>query len=615
MKTNIQAEELFRICKKCKLEKEISCFKKQKLGKNGIAGSCRDCGNTAELKRIRRKKILQREDRTITFDKDSKTWVCCGTLCKNMHSISAHWSKIDCGNKFYLGELLKDFYFKDKLTQNQIKDIFGTTVATINHWFAFFEIKVRKGRTPWNKGKKGSIPWNKGLKAADDCRIRAYGLNGAKTKRLKMKSVVKLNDLVRGLPEYKLWREAIFVRDGYKSILSAIGGPLEVHHKYPLDRLLSDLSFKDWRCSSSSVFDVISSLKEYDPLWDINNGVTLLKTEHKMLHSRNIKIGTAVITGIQGQDASYMAEDLLAMGFEVIGIARRKSSPGDFNQNLKSILNDKNFKIEYGDICDISFINYLMQSYQPEYYLNFAAASHVAQSFIEPLETLKVNGTAPLLALEAIRRNSKDTRFLQCNTSEMYGGINCPPTGYTEESPFYPRSPYACAKAFSHYSTVNAREAYGTYAVSSILFNHGSPRRGHDFLERKVTRTLAAIKLGQEKDITLGNLEAYRDLGHSKDYVRAQWLMLQQEKPVDYVIATGETHQIKEILETVAEIAEIKDIYKYVKFDEKFMRPSEVPYLLGDSTKARKELGWMPTYTFQSLLEEMYRNDYNQLRK
>lgn len=322
---------------------------------------------------------------------------------------------------------------------------------------------------------------------------------------------------------------------------------------------------------------------------------------------------TAIVTGALGQDGSYLVEYLRSLNYHVVGITRRRSSDALSYGHLKHLRDDKHFELYHGDITDPIFITDLLCKYFPDEYYNLAAQSHVAHSFKNPIETHINDGMAVVTQLSLIEKHSPGTRFYQASTSELFGGLNCPVTGYTEQSVFYPRSPYAVAKLTAHASVINFREAYGLYACAGILFNHGSPRRGLDFVERKITNTIAKIKLGLSKEIMLGNLDAYRDLGHSKDYVRAQHLML-QSNPNEYVIATGKTYQIKDIVDIVFELSGIKNKEDYIKFDPKMLRPSEVPYLLGNPNKALQELDWKPNYNLISLLEEMYENDFNLLK-
>lgn len=317
----------------------------------------------------------------------------------------------------------------------------------------------------------------------------------------------------------------------------------------------------------------------------------------------------AIITGVAGQDGSYLAEYLLNNNYEVFGISRRKSVEPGF-VNIKDLLNDKSFHFLEGDIADPTFISRVLHDCTPHEYYNLAAMSHVGQSFKEPLATFDVDAKAVITQLEMIRQISPYTRFYQASTSELYGGLNCPETGYTEEHSFYPRSPYAVAKLAAYWAVVNYREAYGVYACNGILFNHSSPRRGLDFATRKITRGAARVRYGLQENIKMGNLSAFRDEGHSKDYVRAMHLMLQQEEPEEFVIATGIGATIEDMFRHVAEIAgfSFEELYEQ---DARFMRPSEVPFLRGNPSKAKNKLGWEPQYTWKTLLEEMYHNDVN----
>ena len=323
---------------------------------------------------------------------------------------------------------------------------------------------------------------------------------------------------------------------------------------------------------------------------------------------------TAIVSGCLGQDGSFLTEYLRSLDYHVVGITRRHSSDASSYGHLKHLRDDKYFELHHGDINDPIFLTDLICKYQPAEWYALAAQSHVGQSFKEPIETFTTDATATILQLALLQKHSSDTRFYFAATSEIFGGLNCPKTGYTEQSPFYPRSPYGVAKLASYCATINYREAYGMKACSGILFNHGSPRRGFDFIERKITNTVAKIKLGLVDKIVLGNLDAYRDLGHSKDYVRAQHMMLQRDKFEEFVISTGETHQIREIVDVVFKLAGIYDYEQYIHFDSNLMRPSEVPYLLGDSTRARTLLGWKPSYDFHTLLDEMYKSDYDSIR-
>jgi len=313
----------------------------------------------------------------------------------------------------------------------------------------------------------------------------------------------------------------------------------------------------------------------------------------------------AVVTGVLGQDGSYLAEHLISQGYDVYGIYRRISSGNNFD-NIAQIRNHPRMHLVEGDICDSAFINNLVQDLQPDEYYGLAAQSHVGYSFKNPLETFRCNADAVLFQLEAIRQFSPKTKFYNASTSEMMGGLNCPATGYDENSPFNPRSPYAVAKLAAYHATKNYRESYGLFAVSGILFNHSSVRRGGDFATAKIARGVASIVLGQTDKLHMGNLEAFRDEGHSKDYVRGQHLILQQSQPEDFVISMGAGATIREMLEYVCSLAgkNLDDVYVQ---DPRFMRPSEVPFLLGDSTKIRS-IGWEPSYTWKTILEEMYQD-------
>lgn len=318
----------------------------------------------------------------------------------------------------------------------------------------------------------------------------------------------------------------------------------------------------------------------------------------------------ALITGVLGQDGSYLAEYLLSLGYEVHGLYKRIST-GNMFDNITAIQGHSNLHLIEGDITDASLMFNIINCVQPDELYNLAAQSHVGHSFKEPLQTFKVDGEAIIVQLEAIRLISPLTKYYQASTSELFGGLECPPEGYNESSPFHPRSPYATAKQAAFSAVVNYREAYGLFACNGILFNHSSPRRGLDFATRKITRGIASIALGLEQELLMGNMEAFRDEGHSADYVKAMHLILQQEKPEDYIVATGQGATIQEMLEYVCELAEIdwKQVYKA---DQRFMRPSDVPYLKGDSSKIQ-QLGWKPSYTWKDLLKEMYMNDLEQL--
>ncbi|HWA94542.1 MAG TPA: GDP-mannose 4,6-dehydratase [Terracidiphilus sp.] len=335
----------------------------------------------------------------------------------------------------------------------------------------------------------------------------------------------------------------------------------------------------------------------------------------------------ALITGVTGQDGAYLAELLLAKGYEVHGIKRRSSL---FNTNrIDHIYEDphkrgRHFMLHYGDLTDSSSLTQIVQQVKPDEIYNLAAQSHVKVSFEEPEYTANCDALGALRILEAIRiaRLESKTRFYQASTSELYGKVQEIPQ--RESTPFYPRSPYAVAKLYAYWITVNYREAYGMYACNGILFNHESPQRGETFVTRKITRALARIKVGLQDCLYLGNLNARRDWGHARDYVEMQWLMLQQESPKDYVIATGEQHSVREFVELAAaklgmnlrwegEGAEEKGLDAngnvILAIDPRYYRPAEVETLLGDAMLARKELGWKPKTDFPTLVAEMVEED------
>ncbi len=340
----------------------------------------------------------------------------------------------------------------------------------------------------------------------------------------------------------------------------------------------------------------------------------------------------ALITGITGQDGSYLAEFLLNKGYIVHGIKRRSSS---FNtQRVDHIYQDPHiqnahFKLHYGDLTDGSNLVRIVQEIQPDEIYNLGAQSHVAVSFESPEYTADVDGMGTLRLLEAIRilGLEKKTRFYQASTSELYGLVQ--ETPQKETTPFYPRSPYAVAKMYAYWITVNYREAYGIYACNGILFNHESPRRGETFVTRKITRGLASISQGLEDCLYMGNLDALRDWGHAKDYVRMQWMMLQQNAPEDFVIATGVQYSVRQFLEKTATVLGIKLRWNgqgvnevgywgdrpIVRVDSRYFRPTEVETLLGDPTKAKEKLGWTPEITLDEMVAEMVAFDLADAKK
>src|SRR5271156_3923153 len=310
----------------------------------------------------------------------------------------------------------------------------------------------------------------------------------------------------------------------------------------------------------------------------------------------------ALITGVTGQDGSYLAEFLLEKGYEVYGLVRR-SSLEKFDRIELCI--DKITLVE-GDLTDQSSLDHVIQAVQPDEVYNLAAQSFVPASWSQPVLTADVTGLGVVRVLEAIRKHQPKARFLQASSSEMFGKVQESPQN--EATRFYPRSPYGAAKVFGHHITVNYRESYGVFACSAISFNHESPRRGLEFVTRKVTHQVARIKHGLASKLLMGNLEAERDWGFAGDYVKAMWMMLQQPQAEDYVIATGETHSVQELLETAFSAAGL-DWHKHVEIDSKLIRPAEVDHLCGNSAKVRERLGWKPTTSFTQLIEMMVAAD------
>ena len=342
----------------------------------------------------------------------------------------------------------------------------------------------------------------------------------------------------------------------------------------------------------------------------------------------------ALITGITGQDGAYLAELLLGKGYTVHGVKRRSSL---FNTNRINHLyqdpHDKNpsFFLHHGDLTDTSSLIRIIQEVQPDEIYNLAAQSHVAVSFEEPEYTANSDALGALRILEAIRilGLEKKTRFYQASTSELFGEVQ--ETPQNEKTPFHPRSPYAVAKLYAYWITINYREAYGIYACNGILFNHESPMRGETFVTRKITRALVRIKLGLQDCVYLGNIDAKRDWGHAKDYVEMQWLMLQQDKPEDFTISTGEQHSVRDFIEIAAKEVDIEIKWKgegidevgidtktdniIVRIDKRYFRPTEVETLLGDSSKAKDQLNWQPKISFQELVSEMMSADLQEAKK
>jgi len=365
---------------------------------------------------------------------------------------------------------------------------------------------------------------------------------------------------------------------------------------------------------------------------------TFLRRTSKVKTTKN-NDKVALITGLTGQDGSYLAELLLEKGYEVHGIVRRASSLN--TQRIDHLTHKDNFILHYGDLTDGLNLTRLLKEIKPSEIYNLAAQSHVAVSFESPEYTADVVATGTLRLLEAIRLLGleKKIRFYQASTSELFGEVR--ETPQDENTPFYPKSPYAVAKMYAYWITVNYRESYGMYACNGILFNHESPRRGETFVTRKITRGLANISQGLESCLYMGNIDALRDWGHAKDYVRMQWLMLQQDKPEDFCIATGKQYSVRQFIKWSAqelgislefkgtglnEVGIIKSIEGddtpvlkegdiIVRIDKKFFRPAEVETLLGDSTKAKESLGWVPEFTAQEMCKEMVKNDLQEARK
>lgn len=311
----------------------------------------------------------------------------------------------------------------------------------------------------------------------------------------------------------------------------------------------------------------------------------------------------ALITGITGQDGSYLADLLLTKGYTVYGMVRRSSSPN--YERIEHILDS--ITLIQGDLLDQSSLSRAIDIAQPDEVYNLAAQTHVGESFKQPVATAEYTGLGCLRLLEALRLSGGHARFYQASTSELFGNAHYVPQD--EQTPFAPRSPYAVAKMFAHHTTINYRQAYGIFACCSIMFNHESPRRGLDFVTRKITDGVARIKCGLQDTLELGNVNAQRDWGYAKDYVRAMWLMLQQAHPSDYVIATGESHSVEDFLEEAFSVAGLAHWSHYVKINESLYRPTDIHDLCGNASKAQKKLGWNPTVSFNELVSMMVHAD------
>jgi GDPmannose 4,6-dehydratase len=315
----------------------------------------------------------------------------------------------------------------------------------------------------------------------------------------------------------------------------------------------------------------------------------------------------ALITGITGQDGRYLSEFLTGKGYQVFGVVRGQNNP-----KAALVVNENpSLELVDGDLRDLSSLIAVVEQVQPDEVYNLGAMSFVQLSFTQPDLTAEITGLGVLRMMEAVRivggAQNNPMRFYQASSSEMFGKVR--ETPQTEMTPFHPRSPYGVAKVFGHNITVNYREAYGLHASSGILFNHESPRRGLEFVTRKITNSLARIKLGRQNQISLGNIDSARDWGFAGDYVEAMWLMLQQEEPDDYVVATGETHTVRDFLDVAFRVAGYDDWKPYVRHDERFERPAEVDLLMGDASKAHSTLGWKPKVSFEQLVSMMYEHD------
>ena len=309
----------------------------------------------------------------------------------------------------------------------------------------------------------------------------------------------------------------------------------------------------------------------------------------------------AFITGITGQDGSYLAEFLLKKGYKVFGLTRRTSTQNF--ARIKHIVHDPNLKLISGDLIDQHSLTFALNDVKPDEIYNLGAQSFVQASWEQPVLTGEFTGIGVTRVLEAMRLVCPNAKFYQASSSEMFGKVRQTPQ--TEDTPFYPRSPYGVAKVYGHWITVNYRESYDMFAVSGILFNHESPRRGLEFVTRKIANAVARVKLGKQTHVELGNLDSKRDWGYAKDYVEAMWLMLQQDEPDDYVIATGETHSVREFLQLACKAASIDDWKSIYKHNPLFDRPAEVDLLMGDPTKAKEKLGWKPSISFEELVKIM----------
>ena len=315
----------------------------------------------------------------------------------------------------------------------------------------------------------------------------------------------------------------------------------------------------------------------------------------------------AFVTGVTGQDGSYLIDLLISKGYEVHGLIRQSTQfTPDRWGHLKNAMLSKKLEVHHGDLMDASGMRAMLENIQPDEVYNLAAQSHVGISFEQPVNTTEVTALGALNLLDAIKRSKLNCKFYQASSSEMFGRVRTTPQN--EQTPFYPRSPYGCAKVYAHYITQNYRESYGIFACSGILFNHESERRGENFVTRKITRAVGRIKAGLQDELKLGNTSALRDWGYAPEYVEAMWLMLQQNVPDDYVIGTGTQHSVQEFIDEAFNIANLEK-EKYIKIDQRFLRPSEVDMLIADPTKANKNLNWKPKTDFKSLVRKMVDHD------
>jgi GDPmannose 4,6-dehydratase len=549
--------------------------------------------------------VIEEPLKKVSFDKliaYEKKFDNLASLCK--YSFRHHKNEY----KQYLIEL----HYGKRYPLNKIASLLDLPHKRVCLHFKGLDIAVKY--IMLNKSKKPRpSAWNKGLTKDTDPRIKNLIEKGRITKANKPTSKLtkKTAEYVRSMPECLEWRNLVLKKYNYQSGLSGKKGYLEVHHKVHLYSILDALFVRDSRMRNGSVEDKIEALKECKDLWDVENGIPLTKQEHLMIHSKsNIDQNLYMVSGISGQDGSILASYLLEKGHKVIGICRPHVD--DKYSNIENLRNNDNFKLELGSITDPHFMSWTIQREKPRMFFNFAAQSHVGESFKKPVETFEINASAVFNLLEAIRRGSPNTRFLQASTSEMWGASECPSSGFDENSSFYPRSPYGVAKSAAFYAVKNYREAHGLFAVNSISCNHSSTVRGQNFATRKITKGVADIVKKKKKHIFMGDLSSFRDESHALDVVKAMYLILLHDRPEDFVVASGSGATIEEMFRYVCDLADLKFEEIYRK-DERFMRPSDVPYLKGNPAKAKRVLGWEPEYDWKSLLKEMYEHDLKEL--